>query len=520
MTNPEKLLKNQYQIERGLGQGGFGRTYLAIDTHHPDRIKVAIKQFFPAKQYDDAMMKRLRRWFDREAQLLNKLGAVCRLIPQRYDYFEEDGKVYIVQEFIEGSDLSSFIVKGKVLSEREAIQIVKNILIPLEFVHERKVIHRDLKPSNLRVRKVNNTKDEIVLLDFGISREIQNDLQSLSEVVGAGTIDYMPPEQRAGRPTLGSDIYPIGIIGLQAITGWGVSTIRNLDRGGVRLKDGTISPHANINASRQFIRFLSKALAEDPENRFANATEALNALKNLDCDLPETQPDRDLPSTIPETRPDREDPKPSSSPPTKPKSSKYRYWLKRLSPIVAIGSVVGAITQLWGIAVPILEPIVKGEEWIPYQSSKYGVQLSYPKTWTRTPQEPEFDRGVLAILYPPEQKSECGDKITIGTVATTGNSAPDIEELKFETIDRIKKSNNRVSINDDKTTINTRLSQFPAFRIDYQREDSLCGSRQGIEIGAIGSNGRSYSVLYDANPQTSNKNLATFEKIVERLKLD
>jgi serine/threonine protein kinase len=542
MLNKGKILKNQYEIKEELGKGGFGKTYLAIDTQRPDEREVVIKQFLPSRQYDDEMMARLRRWFDREAELLRQLGRGCRLVPQRYDFFEEDGKVYIVQEFVEGSDLNNFIGKDKILSEKNTIEIIKNILIALEFVHQKNIRHLDLKPTNLRVRKVNDEEDEIVLLDFGIAREIQDDLQSLSEVIGVGTKGYMPPEQRKdGRQTtLASDIYPIGIIGLQAITGLGISYIGDLESGSIRLKDGTISPDAKIQASPQLIRFLSKTLAEDPLKRFANAMEALKALENLyetEIELPPTDVEtshtnvpKDLPPTVVPS-PDRKAPvaastliggkpldqlastvrvddKPPTHPKTKPNRSKH-FWLMPLGAIVIAGGI-GAGWLMW-------------PKWIT-PPSRYGIVYSFPQNWTQETEEPEQAMGSVAILHPPDQKSECGDTVEIKKVKR--DDLRGLNDLKLDTIDRIKKSNHKVNI-DDQTTIDTQLSVFPAFRLNYQREDALCGSRQIIEVGTIISNSgaliadsKVYSVLYNSNAQTANKNRATFDKILEQFKLE
>jgi serine/threonine protein kinase len=541
MPDPLELLKNQYKIDKELGQGGFGKTYLAIDLKHEPKRQVVIKQFLPSRQHDDEMMARLRRWFGREAELLRQLGKGCRLVPQRYDFFEEDGKVYIVQEFVEGSDLNNFIGKDKILSEKDTIEIIKNILIALEFVHQKNIRHLDLKPTNLRVRKVNDEEDEIVLLDFGLAREIQDDLQSLSEVIGVGTKGYMPPEQKKdGRQTtLASDIYPIGIIGLQAITGLGISGIGDLESGSVRLKDGKIFFDSEVQVSPQFNRFLSKALAKDPQKRFANAMEALKALEDLyktEIDLPPTDVDvplpnapRELPVTvvsspdqnssvaastlIGDKPPDRlastaiEDTKPPKPTQTNANPSKNR-WLMPLGAVAIVGGLGIGGWMMWSMKEP---------EWITYQYSKYGMRLSYPQTWMRESNEPELNMGSLAILHPPGQKSECGDKVEIETVVA-GNPSLSLDQQKLDTIDRIKKSNQKVDIADE-TAINTRLSQFPAFRLNYQREDFRCGTRQVIEVGTI-SNGRVYSVLYVANSQTASSNRATFDKLVDRLKLD
>jgi hypothetical protein len=363
----------------------------------------------------------------------------------------------------------------------------------------------------------------------------------------------MPPEQRANKPILASDIYPIGIIGLQAITGLGVSTIGDLEHGKIRLKDGTISPDAEIQASPHLIRFLSKTLAEDPQKRFANAMEALKALEDLyeteielpptDVEVPLSTASEGLPPTDVETLPTEVPgnlPTPVVSPPARNNSvaastltgnkpsdrlastvdyrppilsqanlnrSKH-FWLMPLS------AVMGGL----GIAGWMIWP-----KWTT-PPSRHGIVYSFPQNWTQETEEPEQAMGSLAILRPPDQKSECGDTVEIKKVER--DDLRGLNDLKLDTIDRIKKSNHKVNI-DDQTTIDTQLSAFPAFRLNYQREDALCGSRQIIEVstivtngGTIISDGKVYSVLYNANMQTANKNRATFEKILEQFKLE
>jgi len=155
--------------------------------------------------------------FRTEAEILEKLGKHDQ-IPQLLASFEEDTEFYLVQEFIDGHTLTDELADGKRLSEQQVVGIIRDVLHVLEFIHDRHVIHRDLKPGNLIRRKHDQ---QLVLIDFGAVKQIQP--QDLNEgelaTVAIGTRGYAPAEQLAGHPAVNSDIYALGMICIQALTG-------------------------------------------------------------------------------------------------------------------------------------------------------------------------------------------------------------------------------------------------------------------------------------------------------------
>ncbi len=210
------LLAGHYQINRVLSSGGFGVTFLAQDTHRPGSPQCVVKQLKPARR-DEKFLQIARRLFDTEAEILEKLG-IHPQIPRLLAHFEERTQFYLVQEFIEGHPLSDELPVDKRLPESQVVEIVKGVLEILVFIHEHGVIHRDIKPGNIMRRQHDN---QVVLIDFGAVKQIQPQERSDQEgfTVAIGTRGYAPPEQYAGHPSFSSDIYALGMIAIQGLTG-------------------------------------------------------------------------------------------------------------------------------------------------------------------------------------------------------------------------------------------------------------------------------------------------------------
>jgi serine/threonine protein kinase len=212
-----QVLAQRYQLTRVLGAGGFGQTFIAIDTQSVPPAQCVVKQLKPASQ-DGQFLKVARRLFETEVTTLRRLGEhAC--IPRLLDSFEENSEFFLVQEFIDGETFSDEIAHLHCLSEEQAIDFLREILPILAFVHQNHVIHRDIKPDNIIRRKRDR---KLYLIDFGAVKEIRtqmvsNELTSLT--VGIGTQGYTPSEQLAGKPRPSSDIYALGMTTIHALTG-------------------------------------------------------------------------------------------------------------------------------------------------------------------------------------------------------------------------------------------------------------------------------------------------------------
>jgi eukaryotic-like serine/threonine-protein kinase len=217
-----QLLKQRYQVVQVLSQGLFCRTYMAQDTHLPEHPICIVKHFLPSSQCSIPIEIR-RRIFTREVQALKKLNNYD-LVPHLLTSFEDNLEFYLVQEFIEGHPLNAEFLPGKRWSEKKVFQLLEEVLVILNFIHSQGMIHRDIKPSNIIRRKQDN---RLVLIDFGAVKPIGNQLIRGQEnfipveysTIAIGTPGYMPHEQQRGKPRPNSDIYALGIIGIQALTG-------------------------------------------------------------------------------------------------------------------------------------------------------------------------------------------------------------------------------------------------------------------------------------------------------------
>lgn len=216
-----KTLTGRYKIVNQLGGGGFSHTFIAEDGYLPDRPLCVIKQLKPASSQAE-VLRISRELFDKEAKILYRLGK-HDCIPSLLAHFEEDEEFFLAQELIEGNVLSQEIKSGQCWGEEYTIDFLTDILSTLDFVHRQQVIHRDIKPSNL-IRRDRDRK--IVLIDFGAVKEVstQSINQSFSQLGNTsslviGSPGYMPNEQYSGKTIFASDIYAIGIIAIQALTG-------------------------------------------------------------------------------------------------------------------------------------------------------------------------------------------------------------------------------------------------------------------------------------------------------------
>ncbi len=214
-----QIVGGHYEVTARLGGGGFGETYLSRDLHLPDRPTRVIKRLSPHIQ-EASVLHLSRRLFETEAQVLYRLGTHHQ-IPQLFAHFEELSEFYLVQEYIDGKDLSHELMRGKIWEQFAVADLLQNLLVVLSFVHQNNVIHRDIKPENIIRRR----DGQLFLIDFGVVKQIVTPTALLAGqpddgyTVGIGTPGYMPSEQAHGEPKFASDIYAIGIIGIQALTG-------------------------------------------------------------------------------------------------------------------------------------------------------------------------------------------------------------------------------------------------------------------------------------------------------------
>ncbi|WP_271251670.1 serine/threonine-protein kinase [Pseudanabaena sp. Chao 1811] len=270
------ILRGHYKIVSHLGGGGFGQTYLAEDIDLPTHPTCVVKQLKPISR-EPFVLETAKRLFDKEAEMLYSLGSHDR-IPRLLAHFQEGEEFYLVQEFADGTDLTKEIGNGKRSPEFVVIALLQEILEILVFVHERGIVHRDIKPANLIRRKSDR---KIVLIDFGAVKEINGlagDSQGNTNLtIAIGSPGYMPIEQVNGKPRFSSDIYAIGMIGIQAITG----AEPRLFGEHPETAELMWREHVQGNYSPQFLDILDKMVRYDFRQRYQTAQEVLTAIASL-----------------------------------------------------------------------------------------------------------------------------------------------------------------------------------------------------------------------------------------------
>ncbi|MEG3840314.1 bifunctional serine/threonine-protein kinase/ABC transporter substrate-binding protein [Microcoleus sp. herbarium14] len=222
---PGDVLRDRYRIINKLGEGGFATTYLANDgLGNPENPLCVVKEIPQPQSNDPRVLQFAQAQFEKEARTLKHLDN-CARIPKLIDCFQEQGKFYLIQEYIAGNPLNQEIISGKRFDEKEVIDLLLDILSILDLVHSQGIIHRDIKPSNLIRRQLDG---KIVLIDFGAVKGISKlalDGGQITQTRAVGTEGYMPPEQWKNQPKFSSDIYAVGIIGIQAIAGLDIEEI-------------------------------------------------------------------------------------------------------------------------------------------------------------------------------------------------------------------------------------------------------------------------------------------------------
>ena len=271
----DELIGGRYRVINCLRTTGFCETYIAEDTHLPGNPPplCVVKKLQP-QSTEDFVLKTAKKMFDNEAKILYKLNGHPQ-IPRLLAHLKGNEEFYLVQEYIEGKDLSqSEIVPGERWSESKVRQFLVEVLEILAFVHQSNVIHRDIKPSNL-MRRASDGK--IFLIDFGAVKEITN--MTLTEgrgnvlTVAIGTPGYMASEQRMGNPRLNSDIYALGITAIQAFTGIHPDQLpRDRDTGEINWRDRA------PKCSDELAYGLDKMVRNDFLQRYRNVREALEDL--------------------------------------------------------------------------------------------------------------------------------------------------------------------------------------------------------------------------------------------------
>lgn len=298
LKSGHSLQHGTYRIEKVLGQGSFGITYLATAKFTTQgnlgkmdvEAKVAIKEFFMSEvnsRLQDgnsvdgssgSVFTNYRKKFKKEAENLSKLSHPS--IVKVFDVFDENNTTYYVMEFLEGTNLDDYIKMNGFLSENEAISIINEIGGALAYMHSQKMLHLDIKPKNI-MRK-SDGKD--YLIDFGLSKQFTEDGEPESSTsIGLGTPGYAPIEQSGykqdGTFPATLDVYALGATMFKMLTGQRPPEATNILNEG--FPDSELS---NYGVSNHTVMVVEKAMAPVKKKRFQNVTTFLKGLETTEIE--------------------------------------------------------------------------------------------------------------------------------------------------------------------------------------------------------------------------------------------
>jgi serine/threonine protein kinase len=203
-------IQDRYRALKVIGQGGFGKTFLAQDEGKPSQPRCVIKQFI---YNDPATLREAQRLFEQEAVRLDDLGKHSQ-IPELLAHCEQDGRQYLVQEFIDGENLLQELNRAGRFNEAKIKELLLDLLPVLQFIHAGNVIHRDIKPENIIRRR---SDGKLVLVDFGAAKmATKTALAKTGTTIGSP--EYTAPEQARGKAVFASDIYGLGVTCIYLLT--------------------------------------------------------------------------------------------------------------------------------------------------------------------------------------------------------------------------------------------------------------------------------------------------------------
>ncbi len=315
------LLENRYEVVRVLGHGGFGRTYLVKDQHRFHELCV-LKEFAPQVSQPSVLQK-AEELFQREAGTLYKLEhpQIPEFRAMSSVQFNGEKMVFLVEQFIDGYNYGEWVEQGHCLSEGQGLQLLRDLLPVLSYLHGKGVIHRDIAPDNIMCDRTTNKP---ILIDFGSVKQVTQTALHLVGVNPAATqihkLGYTPIEQIKGEVYPNSDLYALAVTVLVLMTGQAPGELYD-----AHYQTWNWQPF--IRLDQRFENVLYRMLGRHTSDRYRSADEVLQALSNIQIAASPsaaigTTPISPLPITIapPPTAPPPIGPPPAGSSPYIPGS--------------------------------------------------------------------------------------------------------------------------------------------------------------------------------------------------------
>jgi serine/threonine-protein kinase len=477
-----QTIYRRYKILEELSGGAFGTTYIAEDLGFQTSIKsrCVVKKFSPKDNNPD-VLDIARRLFNEEALALQQLGRHDQ-IPQLLAYFEEDRQFYLVLELIEGENLEQMLLRSP-FPQEEVMTMIRDVLVALQFVQQKNCIHRDLKPSNL-IKRSNDNK--IVLIDFGAVKQIGTQVVASAggvvSTVVIGTQGYMAPEQASGHPTFASDIYSLGIIAIQALTGTLPQSLSFGATGELLWRDKLPS---GGKYSQKFLAFLDKMVRYHFRERYSSATEALKALDEVNVSSTTLLNRITKISQI----------------------SQGNSWLQ----LVGVGAalLIVGIIGYQGVT-SILTPTTKYEA---YQDNDLKIKIDYPETWAKQKHDDILSRRIILIPDDPDSSSE-RNNLSIN-VEDLSSATISLSQYTQETVAALKKFSSATEINgpNDVTVSSSQGSKVIFLAVEDGKE------QKKMQIWTLRQN-KAYIITYTADRDKFDRYVDRVDKIVKSFEIE
>ena len=481
-----QILSGRYRIVEELGRGGFGITYIAEDLQRPGNPQCVVKLFEPAS-IDPYTLSAGKNLFDREAEALERLGNHDQ-IPRLLAHFEDNQKFYLVQEYIEGHDLTEELLPNKQLSEAVVIQLLEDILEVLAFVHGEEVIHRDIKPSNIRRRK---SDGKLVLIDFGavkqVTTQVVNSQGQTKVTIAIGSPGYMPSEQSNRQPQFSSDVYAVGIIGIKALTG--------LFPIGIDVNTGEIDWRNFRSVSPKLANILDTMVRYDFRQRYPTAQLALQAVKTLSNSTHSHIPvSNQLPDTVIEN------------------SSQNAGKTKKILIAAGIAGIIAASAAILPNVVNYNSSNIRVENFTSYNKSDLGITIKYPPTWQRQDIDNFITKEVVAFISPQSGNNDFQEKIILSIEDYSGS----LEQSKADFTKEINQVFSAAKIIE---TSSTTHAFKPAYQIIYTWKDEENNlDLKNLQIWTLKGN-KAYILTYTAREDNYNKFLPVVKKMIKSFEI-
>jgi len=336
--NAGTILQNRYKIIKTLGQGGFGRTYLAEDQRRFNEF-CAIKELIPNTTEASALEK-AQELFEREAASLYQIEHPQ--VPKFRERFEQDQRLFLVQDYVEGKTYYELLEERKAVggafTEGEVLRLMRSMLPVLSYIHGKGIIHRDISPDNIIMRESDKMP---VLIDFGVVKELRLRFQSKNATpqTYVGKPGYSPSEQiQTGQAYPSSDLYALAVSTIVLLTA----------KEPAELFDDNLlvwNWQRWVTVNSKFAQVLNRMLSHKPGGRYQSASEVSEALENFNQSTA-AKPDVSRMQTVavgrrpdPVQPPPRRQPAPVVPPPKDP----------IVDNVLAVGAIGVAVVLLAGL---------------------------------------------------------------------------------------------------------------------------------------------------------------------------